>query len=38
VLAPTDLNAKERALMQQLADSQKDRAVPDPRAELMASK
>jgi DnaJ-class molecular chaperone len=38
VLAPTDLNAKERALMQDLATSQKDRGVPDPRAELMASK
>ena len=38
VLAPTDLNAKERGLMQQLADSLKDRGVADPRAELMASK
>jgi molecular chaperone DnaJ len=38
VLAPTDLNAKERALMQDLANSLKDRGVPDPRAELMASK
>jgi DnaJ-class molecular chaperone len=38
VLAPTDLNAKERALMQDLATSHKDRGVPDPRAELMASK
>ena len=38
VLAPTELNAKERALMQQLADSLKDRGVADPRAELMASK
>jgi DnaJ-class molecular chaperone len=38
VLAPTDLNAKERALMQDLATSLKDRGVPDPRAELMASK
>jgi molecular chaperone DnaJ len=38
VLAPTDLTAKERTLMQQLADSLKDRGVPDPRAELMASK
>ncbi|MGC2442951.1 DnaJ C-terminal domain-containing protein [Candidatus Binatus sp.] len=38
VLAPTDLNAKERALMQQLADSLKDRGLADPRAELMASK
>jgi molecular chaperone DnaJ len=38
VLAPTDLTAKERALMQQLADSLNARGVPDPRAELMASK
>ncbi len=38
VLAPTDLNAKERALMQELADSLKARGVADPRAELMASK
>src|ERR1700691_3166134 len=38
VLAPTDLSAKERALMQQLAESRKDREVADPRAELMASK
>jgi molecular chaperone DnaJ len=38
VLAPTDLNAKERALMQDLATSLKDRGVADPRAELMASK
>jgi molecular chaperone DnaJ len=38
VLAPTDLNAKERVLMQDLANSLKDRGVPDPRAELMASK
>lgn len=38
VLAPTDLNAKERALMQELADSFNARGVPDPRAELMASK
>ena len=38
VLAPTDMTAKERALMQQLADSFKARGVPDPRAELMASK
>src|SRR5271155_602851 len=38
ILAPTDLNAKERGLMQQLADSLKDRGVADPRAELMASK
>jgi len=38
VLAPTDLTAKERTLMQQLADSLKDRGIADPRAELMASK
>jgi len=38
VLAPTDLNARERALMQQLADSLKARQIADPRAELMASK
>jgi DnaJ-class molecular chaperone len=38
VLAPTDLNPKERALMQDLATSLKDRGVADPRAELMASK
>ena len=38
VLAPTDLTVKERALMQQLADSFESRGVPDPRAELMASK
>src|SRR5579863_1688685 len=38
VLAPTDLNAKERALMQQLADSLNERGIADPRAELMASK
>jgi len=38
VLAPTDLTPKERALMQDLANSLKDRGVPDPRAELMASR
>jgi molecular chaperone DnaJ len=38
VLAPTDLSAKERALMQELADSLKARRIADPRAELMASK
>lgn len=38
VLAPNDLTAKERALMQELADSLKARGVTDPRAELMASK
>ena len=38
VLAPAELNAKERALMQQLADSLSARGIADPRAELMASK
>src|SRR5580700_881904 len=38
VLAPTEMTAKERTLMQQMADSFKARGVPDPRAELMASK
>jgi DnaJ-class molecular chaperone len=38
VLAPTELTAKERTLMQQLVDSQKERGVPDPRAELFALK
>jgi DnaJ-class molecular chaperone len=38
VLAPNDLTAKERTLMEQLADSLKARGVADPRAELMASK
>jgi len=38
ILAPTDLNAKERALMQDLANSLRDRGIADPRAELMASK
>jgi hypothetical protein len=32
------LTAKERALMQQLAESFEARGVPDPRADLMASK
>ena len=31
VLAPSDLNAKERALMQDLADSLKARGIADPR-------
>jgi hypothetical protein len=35
VLAPTDLTAEERDLMQQLADRRKARAVPDPREDLM---
>jgi molecular chaperone DnaJ len=38
VLAPTELTAKERALMEQLADSLKARGIADPRAEMMASK
>src|SRR5215469_5818070 len=38
VLAPTDLSAQERALMQQLADSLKERGIRDPRAELMAQR
>ena len=39
VLAPTDMTAKERTLMQQLADSFTARQrFADPRAELMASK
>jgi DnaJ-class molecular chaperone len=38
VLAPAELNARERALMQDLADSLKARGIADPRAELMASK
>ncbi|MGA7621134.1 DnaJ C-terminal domain-containing protein, partial [Candidatus Binatus sp.] len=38
VLAPAELNAKERALMQDLADSLKARGIADPRTELMASK
>jgi DnaJ-class molecular chaperone len=38
VLAPTDLKPDERALMEQLAERLKSRAIPDPRAELMGSK
>ena len=34
-LAPTDLTAEERELMQKLADHRRARAVPDPRDELM---
>jgi DnaJ-class molecular chaperone len=34
VLAPTDLTAEERELMQQLADRRRARGVADPRAEL----
>ncbi len=35
VLAPTDMTADERALMQQLADRRKARGVLDPRIEMM---
>jgi molecular chaperone DnaJ len=35
VLAPTDLTAEERDLMQKLADHRKARAVPDPRDEML---
>jgi DnaJ-class molecular chaperone len=35
VLAPTDLTAQERSLMQQLADSRRSRGVADPRAEML---
>jgi curved DNA-binding protein len=35
VLAPTDLTAQERSLMQQLADSRRSRGVADPRAEIL---
>jgi DnaJ-class molecular chaperone len=34
VLAPTDLNAEERELMQKLAERRRARAIPDPRAEM----
>jgi DnaJ-class molecular chaperone len=34
VLAPTDLTADERALLQQLAERRKARGVSDPRAEM----
>jgi molecular chaperone DnaJ len=37
VLAPTDLTAEERELMQKLADHRRARSIPDPRAELMRS-
>jgi molecular chaperone DnaJ len=37
VLAPTNLTAEERGLMEQLAERLKSRNVPDPRAELMRS-
>lgn len=36
VLAPTDLTAEERSLMQQLAERRRARAVPDPRAQLLS--
>ena len=36
VLAPTDLKPDERALMEQLAERLKARAISDPRAEMMA--
>ena len=35
VLAPTDLNADELALLELLAKSRNDRKVADPREELM---
>ncbi len=35
VLAPTDLTAEERHLMEQLAERRRARDLPDPRAELM---
>jgi DnaJ-class molecular chaperone len=35
VLAPTDMTADERALMQQLADKRSARKLADPRAELL---
>lgn len=35
VLAPTDLTAEERSLMEQLAERRRARAVPDPRADLI---
>ncbi|MDO8433320.1 MAG: J domain-containing protein [Candidatus Binatus sp.] len=37
VLAPTDLTDDERALMEKLAESRRERGVTDPRAELMRS-
>jgi molecular chaperone DnaJ len=36
ILAPTDLTAEERSLMQQLADRRRARSVADPRAELIS--
>ena len=35
VLAPTDLTDPERTLVRELADKQRQRHVPDPRAELL---
>ncbi|MGO9059481.1 MAG: DnaJ C-terminal domain-containing protein [Candidatus Binataceae bacterium] len=35
VLAPTDLTDAERTLLSELADKQRERRVPDPRAELL---
>jgi len=35
VLAPTDMTAEERHLMEEMADKRKSRGVPDPRAELL---
>ncbi|HEY6420993.1 MAG TPA: J domain-containing protein [Candidatus Binataceae bacterium] len=35
VLAPTDLTAEERELMEKLADRRHARSIPDPRAEMM---
>src|SRR5581483_2188216 len=34
VLAPTEMTDNERKLMQEFAESRRQRAVPDPRAEL----
>ncbi|MGO9607149.1 MAG: DnaJ C-terminal domain-containing protein [Candidatus Binataceae bacterium] len=36
VLAPTDMTADERALLQQFADQRRARSVPDPRAEIIS--
>ena len=35
VLAPTDMTAEERGLLQQFAERRRARAISDPRAELM---
>jgi DnaJ-class molecular chaperone len=37
VLAPTDANARERELIEELAESRKARKVPDPRVEMVRS-